>query len=348
MTILANRIENTVRTDEDFVRRIWEPSRPGLQSLINFLDEHHPHSLVVQHNTGLFSVDWLFQLLLQAQKKDIDTFIFFHNVKELVGTFKESREYLNVIFKAATRTFVHSLSDLNLLRTIGEINNVTLFPHGIYDRPKNSVVRSSRIESLPVGKRIIATYGFLLPHKGIPELIIAFGQLRMEHPNLHLLLVNALHTNSESIEELRKVRRLISQMGLEDDVTVVHDFLPDSETFDLLESADLVVYPYQRSGESASGAVKMGLASGRPVAVTPLAIFEDIPEDVAYRLPDISSEGITRGLSSLMGNILLRERLVKNSREYIRERSWDVLSQRLFSIVEGCHQQKIFEKHFKK
>ena len=43
-----------------------------------------------------------------------------------------------------------------------------------------------------------------------------------------------------------------------------------------LSEADVIAYPYQTTGESASAAVRFGLASGKPVVVTPLPIFDDV------------------------------------------------------------------------
>ncbi len=45
---------------------------------------------------------------------------------------------------------------------------------------------------------IIGSYGFLLPHKGIVELIEAFATLKMDFKYLKLSLVNSLYPIDES------------------------------------------------------------------------------------------------------------------------------------------------------
>jgi glycosyltransferase involved in cell wall biosynthesis len=65
----------------------------------------------------------------------------------------------------------------------------------------------------------------------------------------------------------------ISALGLDDRIQMTTEFLPDDESFALLARADLLVFPYQDTGESSSAAVRNGLATGRPVAVTPLPIL---------------------------------------------------------------------------
>ena len=50
-----------------------------------------------------------------------------------------------------------------------------------------------------------------------------------------------------------------------------------------LAQSDLIVYPYQKSNESSSAAVRNGLKSGSSIAVTPLGVFQDV-ESIAYKV----------------------------------------------------------------
>jgi glycosyltransferase involved in cell wall biosynthesis len=75
--------------------------------------------------------------------------------------------------------------------------------------------------------------------------------------------------------------------------------LEDEDSLSLLSSADLVVFPYQNTSESSSAAVRMGLASGVLVAVTPLSIFEDV-RNFVYELPGTSSEDLASGISKII------------------------------------------------
>jgi glycosyltransferase involved in cell wall biosynthesis len=59
-------------------------------------------------------------------------------------------------------------------------------------------------------------------------------------------------------------------------VTLDTEFREVDDLVARLRECDLLVFPYQGSQESASGAVRMALAARRPVLCTPLAIFDDI------------------------------------------------------------------------
>jgi hypothetical protein len=76
----------------------------------------------------------------------------------------------------------------------------------------------------------------------------------------------------------------------------------NEESLDLIFEAETIVSPYQETGESASGAVRYGLASGRAVAVIPLAIFDDVSLAV-FRLPGFVPQQIADGITEIFNGI---------------------------------------------
>ena len=91
-------------------------------------------------------------------------------------------------------------------------------------------------------------------------------------------------------------------MGLSPYIRLTTKFFDDDESLHHLSQADLIVYPYQETGESASAAVRFGLASMRPVAVTPLGIFDDV-DDAVHRLPGFTPSKLAEGLGSLIEDL---------------------------------------------
>ena len=85
-------------------------------------------------------------------------------------------------------------------------------------------------------------------------------------------------------------------------IEYVTDYLTDDESLRLLSEADLIVNPYQESGESASASVRHGLSSGRPVAVTPLMIFNDIKEAV-FQMSGISPDQMAHSIDFILEQV---------------------------------------------
>jgi hypothetical protein len=96
-----------------------------------------------------------------------------------------------------------------------------------------------------------------------------------------------------------------------DNVTLITDYLPDEVSLGYLKHADIVVYAYQQTGESSSAAVRMGIASGKPIAVTPLHIFDDVTS-VVSKLPGTEASDIAKGIKEILKSIENKEEFAQN------------------------------------
>jgi len=195
--------------------------------------------------------------------------------------------------RACDRVLVHGIADLNRLKDLGIVDNVALFPHGVLDIAEPPPPAAAHAPFT------VASYGFFLPHKGLPELVEAVALLAGQGHDVHLKMVNAEFPNPVSRAQIDLVTARIAALGVGDRVTLITDFLSDDDSLAALADAHLVVFPYQETGESASGAVRYGLASGKPVAVTPIPIFDDVRR-ATFTLPATTAEGIATGIAAFM------------------------------------------------
>ena len=234
---------------------------------------------------------------------------------------------------------VHGLDDLNRLKDFGLIDNVVLIPHGVSSTV--GIEKSIARQQLDISNNItvIASYGFLLPHKGLEQLIQAFRLIVDEKPDARLLMMNALYPNPISNDIFDKCNRLIKELHLEDQIVLDTTFHSDDVSILWLSAADLIVYPYQGTNESASGAVRQGLASHRPVAVTPLPIFSDVEEQV-HTLPGETPSQIARGIKAIMSSPDACEKKSQMQEKWLREHSWENTSRRLAGLIEGLINHK--------
>ncbi|MBT6039079.1 MAG: glycosyltransferase, partial [Halieaceae bacterium] len=141
----------------------------------------------------------------------------------------------------------------------------------------------------------IASFGFFLPHKGLSELVEAVAILKQRGLACRLLMLNAQYPAEISDRAIAAVREQIKELELEDVITVDTGFYSDQQCLERLSAVDLVVFPYQKTGESSSAAVRHALASGSPVALTPLSIFQDV-HAAAYMLPGCQPRELADGL----------------------------------------------------
>ena len=213
-----------------------------------------------------------------------------------------------------------------------------MLTHGVIDRPPLHKDAARGLLGLSGFGPVIGTFGFLLPGKGLPELIHAFALLLRAHPRAYLLMLNADYPTPESDAERERCQVLIRELDLENHVALVHDFLDTKEILFLLSACDAVVYPYQESEESASGAVRLGLASGRPVLTTPLPNFFDLSE-IVYRLPGTEARAIAEGIIACLKDEKGRTQLLKRQRDWIGINSWAAQAARISNIIEASFEE---------
>lgn len=254
-------------------------------------------ALVIQFNYNFYNHAALTDLVRKCRRANIATAVFLHSTVDPGVPDPENYHliHLREALRLCDRILVHSVADLNRLKAIGITDNVTLFPHGILD-----IAAPARKASRK--KETVASYGFALPHKGLEQLVEAVAILHERGRRVRLRLVNSEYPVDVSRETVEGLKSLIEKFGLTDFVERHHDFLPDEESLKLIQGSDLAVFPYQATGESASGAVRYGMAAGVPVAVTPVPIFDDLGEAV-FRFDGTDStataEGIERALDGL-------------------------------------------------
>ena len=242
-------------------------------------------TIVIQHQPGLLRFAYLNELLIRLSEMEIKVFITLHNTRDRSIIFPSKRiEKVVEGLKKCSTVMVHTKADVANLKQLGVAENVVMIPHGIYPPPKNDV------ETIEPEGRVMGTFGFLLPHKGQIELVEAFERM----PGWdNLLMLCATRDGSKNMEN--KLTKLIEEKGLQDRVKLITDFLEDDVAVATLAKCDLLVFPYQNTKESASGAVRMGVAAGVPIAVSPIPIFEDI--DGAIKLRGRKVEDIVATIS---------------------------------------------------
>jgi glycosyltransferase involved in cell wall biosynthesis len=333
--VFANKVDEILQPDEGFVRRCWNAGwEDPLDELLQEIIAANVDAVVLQFNFGFFRLQTLKCLIDRLHARGVVTFMILHSTADVIRPDITVRlADIHLTLATVCRLLVHSVHDLNRLKTIGLVDNVALFPMGLpqpFIGNRAAVRQSLGLE----GNTVIASFGYLLPHKGLRELIGAFALLRAKVPRAHLLLLNALYPITESTEELRACQKEIRRLRIGDSVTLVTDFLEEGEVVTRLAAADILVYPYQRTQESASAAVKIGLASLTPIAVTPLQIFADIAA-VSHTLPGTTSADIADGLTTLLADPPATSALAGRQEAWVAAHAWPNLWSRLDGLIRG-------------
>jgi glycosyltransferase involved in cell wall biosynthesis len=127
------------------------------------------------------------------------------------------------------------------------------------------------------GDPLIGCFGFLNMNKRIPQLLEAFAAFRRERPGARLLLAGAAGERFD-------VGRRLERLGLTEGVERL-DYVPEHRMWSLMAACDVLVnLRYPTMGET-SGSVIRALSLGKPLLVSDVGWFSELPDDAVLKIP---------------------------------------------------------------
>ena len=335
LQVMASHADAPLQPDEPFVQRCWRQGwNDDLAELQDAIHRARPDLVVVQFNFGFFDIEAFGRLLDGLAADGIPYHVVLHSTMDVAKPERRiSLRQIQPSLARAARLLVHGVADLNRLKSLQLDTAATIIPHGT---PSFGIDERANVRrSLGItGKRVLACFGYLLPDKGFGVLLDAFFRLRQRHPDLHLLLVTSLYPDPVSETEADRCRAQIAGHPHGGSVTMMTSHLQEAQAHAMLQAADLLVFPYQTTQESSSGAVRFGLASLKPVACTPLPIFDDVAS-VVHRLPGTSADDIERGIDSLLNDADRLGRHADRQARWLAEHAWPAASRRFWDMLRA-------------
>ena len=175
------------------------------------------------------------------------------------------------VLALATGLVVHSHYVEQRVRAAGYAGPVAVVPHPAWRDPR---VEPAAVEGAP----LIGAFGNVNQSKRVPQLLEAFARLRTTHPDARLLLVGA---TSPGFDLDRRLQRL----GLEGEGVVREGHVDEGRLWSLMAACD--VHASLRSptmGETSGTAIR-ALVLGKPLVVSDVGWFSELPADVALAVP---------------------------------------------------------------
>jgi glycosyltransferase involved in cell wall biosynthesis len=161
---------------------------------------------------------------------------------------------------------------------------------------------------------VIGCFGNLIPSKRGPQLLQAFAAVRTRYPDALLAFAGGISSRYDL--ELHA-----DEHGLQLGDSVVHlGYVDEDDIWPLLTACDILVnLRWPTMGET-SGSVIRALAVGRPVVVSDVGWFAELPNAVAAKIPvgPREIETLTAVLELLVADEALRARMGRAGAEYCR------------------------------
>ncbi len=225
---------------------------------------------------------------------------------------------------------LHALTrpEIGHLRALAPGAAVALVPNGVDLAPFDDLPPRSALESQHpelAGKFLLLFLGRLHPKKGLDLLAGAFGELKRDFPDLHLLLAGSDDGALGPFEAQAK------GLGVEDRVTKLGHVSGEAAR-KAWGAADAFVLPSYSEGFSM--AVLEALAARKPALITTACHFPELAEAGAGVVVEPTAEGVTGGLRSLLERSAAeRAELAERGRSLVESRyTWDRQAERLEEV----------------
>jgi glycosyltransferase involved in cell wall biosynthesis len=209
------------------------------------------------------------------------------------------------VLSSATGMVVHSAYVERRVREHRYAGPVWRIPH-----PAWPVPTGLPDPGLPSGRLVVGCFGHFNPAKRLPQLLAAFELLRERVPEALLLLVGSF------APDLR--------IELPDEAIHV-DYAPEERLWSLLQATDVCVSLRHPTMGETSGIAMRALSAGRPLVVSDVGWFSELPDEVALKVPvgDDEVELLAAQLEALAGDTDRRDAMGAAARA-LAEREHDV------------------------
>ena len=128
------------------------------------------------------------------------------------------------------------------------------------------------------GGPVIGAFGNVNASKRVPQLLEAFARLRVKHPDARLLLVGSV---SPGFDLDRRLQRL----GLDGEGLMREGWVADHRLWSLMGACDVHVNLRSPTMGETSGTAIRALSLGKPLVVSDVGWFSELPAAVALKVP---------------------------------------------------------------
>jgi glycosyltransferase involved in cell wall biosynthesis len=276
--------------------------------------------VIVQHEYGLYGGPDGEDVLRVLQGLNVPSMAILHTV--LASPTQHQRAVLNEVIKSVDAVVVMTESAERTLREVFIVGStpVRRIPHGA------AVVAIPRDRAVSLQPTVL-TWGLLGPGKGIEWAIEAMAQLRDLTPTPHYVIAGRTHPKVLAREGEHYRQKLIQKV---DDLGITHMVSFDNSYRDslslaaLIDSADVVVLPYDSKDQATSGVLVDAIAAGLPVIATSFPHAAELLCSGAGVIVDRQDPfAIATALREIMTVPDVAERMAREARRVAAGLSWE-------------------------
>jgi glycosyltransferase involved in cell wall biosynthesis len=278
---------------------------------------------VIQHEYGLYGGRDGDDVLKVIDGLFVPSIAILHTV--LQRPTPHQVEVLNEVIAGVNVAVVMTRGAAMTLSRLHELGNtqVEVIPHGATLGVDTNVTHK--------GKRpIILTWGLIGPGKGIEWVIDAMMRLKDLKPAPLYVIAGQTHPKvlaHEGDVYRHSLMRRVAANKVDDAVQFDDSYRDLSSLNVLINSADVVVLPYDSRDQATSGVLVDAVAAGRPVIATAFPHAEELlATGAGITVAHQDSAALARALRCVLSDSTLSTAMAKEARALASGHSWDAVA----------------------
>lgn len=302
---LANRIQEIIEIEKPDVMHAHSPMLNGLAALI------------VRHRTG---IPILYEVRAFWEDAAVDT----EKTKEGSLRYRLIKSLEQYVFKKTNKIscICEGLKNIIISRGIPESkiitspNAVDLVKFQRIESKNEELLKSLKLEN----KQVLAFLGSFFKYEGLEFAVRALPLIKVQVTNVHLLLVGG--GNEEN-----KLKKLVSELGLENDVTFTGR-VSFNQVNNYYSLADLLVFPREniRLTQLVTPLKPLeSMAMGKPLIASDIGghreLIANMETGLLFKSEDI--DDLASKAIQILNDKKLQEQVILNGLDYVKEvRNW--------------------------
>lgn len=276
--IAINNNNETYSYEKQVMREIEQHKLSDYIDTADFLNYSDVDLLVIQHEFGIYGGESGEYLLPFVEKLKIPYVVIFHTV--LTEPTAKQRLIINRLAELSVNVVTMAQSTVKDLISIYGVDaaKIAFIHHGVpYVQTESRVQLKERYGF--ADRKILSTFGFLSPGKGIEYSIEAMHGVVRQHPDALYIIWGKTHpvVKLETGEVYRqKLMDLVEHLDLERNVLFVDKLLTQEEVIQSLVMSDIYMTPYLGKDQAVSGTLAYGVGYGRVIISTPYRYAEEM------------------------------------------------------------------------
>ena len=261
-------------------------------------------AVILQHEYGVWGPDSGRAVLDLAEKIEAPLITTLHTVGA-----RPNGTHKRILERLAAHSWLTVVPTRSAQRVLIERYRVdpratAVIPHGTHSvHRKLRAMRSETAGSSGSGPMLL-TWGLIGPGKGLESALEAVALLRRRFPGLRYVIAGTTHPkvlDAQGEAYRLTLQELTRRLDLGQTVEFINDYLPRDTLYKLLQTADLVVLPYDSTEQVVSGVLVEAVAAFVPVVATGFPHAVELAERGAVvTTPPRSPEALADGIAGLL------------------------------------------------